>query len=153
MMVFGAHHPSCRTLVQVGGDAHLTPLPGVTPCQGWDSSLSAPGAVWSVVPDEHRIEAAHFYAHTTGGWFDLGPGISGSLVTCGTDSYFARDPGSRSEPATLLRWSPADATLAVVFASRGTGNAFLAPPRCGGDHLTVTAYSQAGDEQVTTSVG
>ncbi|HEX3222551.1 MAG TPA: hypothetical protein VHR35_08280 [Nocardioides sp.] len=153
MMVFDDHHPSCRTLVQVGSDAHLTPIPGVTHCKGWDSSLTAPGAVWSVVPKEHRIEAAHFYAHTAAGWFDLGPGISGSLVTCAGDSYFARDPASGSDPATLLRWSPDQATLSVVFSSTGTGNAFLAPPRCGGDHLTVTAYSQAGDEQVTTRVG
>jgi hypothetical protein len=152
MMVFDDHHPSCRTLVEVAG-RRLVPLPGVTHCTGWDSSLTAPGTTWSVVPNEHRIEAAHFYAHTAAGWYDLGRGISGSLVTCGGDSYFARDPASGSDPATLLRWSPADATLSVVFASHGTGNAFLAPPRCGGDHLTVTAYSQAGDEQVTTRVG
>jgi len=37
--------------------------------------------------------------------------------------------------------------------SKGAGHAFLSPARCGGTHLTVTAYSQAGDEQVTTSLG
>jgi hypothetical protein len=152
MMVFDDHHPSCRTLVEISG-TQLTPLPGVAPCHGWDSSVDAPGAVWSVVPNEHRIEAAHFYAHTDAGWFDLGRGTSGSLVTCAGSSYFTRDPRTHSDPATLLRWQPTDATLSVVYASKGTGNAFLSPPRCGGKHLTVTAYSPAGDEQVTTDLG
>jgi hypothetical protein len=152
MMVFDNNRPSCRTLVQVAGRT-LTPIPGVADCLGWDSSLTAPGAVWSVVPDQHRIEAAHFYAHTAAGWFDLGPGASGSLVTCGGDSYFTRDPKTRSDPATLLRWTPDAASLSVVFASHSTGNAVLAPPRCGGDHLTVTSYSSGGDQQVTARVG
>ena len=152
MMTFDDHRPSCRTLGEVSG-ADVTPLPGVTPCKGWDSSLTDAGAVWSVVPKERRIEAAHFYAHTATGWYDLGPGVSGSLVTCGDSSYFTRDPGSRGAPAALLRWSPESAGLSVVYESKGTGNAFLAPPRCGGTHLTVTSFSQAGDEQVTTPLG
>jgi hypothetical protein len=151
MMTFDDHRPSCRSLGQVSG-SDITPLPGVTPCKGWDSSLTAAGAVWSVVPKERQVEVAHFYAHTAGGWYDLGPGTSGSLVTCGGSSYFTRDPGSRTDPATLLRWSPETAELSVVYASKGTGNAFLAPPRCGGTRLTVTSYSQTGDEQVTTPV-
>jgi hypothetical protein len=151
MMTFDAHHPSCRTLDVVEG-SRLTPLPGVTPCKGWDSAMLDDTAVWSVVPNSHRIDAAHFYAHTDSGWYDLGPGTSGSLVTCDGSAYFTRDPGSRTDPATLLRWSPVDASLSVVYASNGTGNAFLSPPRCGGTHLTVTSYSPAGDEQVTTSV-
>ena len=151
MMTFDDHRPSCRSLGQVSG-SDLTPLPGVTRCKGWDSALTAAGAVWSVVPKEQQVEAAHFYAHTAAGWYDLGPGTSGSLVTCGGSSYFTRDPGSRTDPATLLRWSPDTAELSVVYASKGTGNAFLAPPRCGGTRLTVTSYSQAGDEQVTAPV-
>jgi len=152
MMTFDNHHPSCRTVGVVAG-TDVTPLPGVTPCKGWDSALTDAGAVWSVVPKERRIEVAHFYAHTATGWYDLGPGTSGSLVTCGGSSYFTRDPGSRTDPATLLRWSPDSARLSVVYATKGTGNAFLAPPRCGGTALTVTSFSQAGDEQVTTPVG
>jgi hypothetical protein len=152
LMTFDDHHPSCRTLNTVDG-VHLTPLPGVTDCKGWDSALLGGTAVWSVVPKDRRIEAAHFYAHTDTGWYDLGPGTSGSLVTCAGSAYFTRDPASRSDPAALLRWTPGTATLSTVFESRGTGNAFLSPPRCGGTHLTVTAYSQAGDEQVTTSLG
>ena len=52
-----------------------------------------------------------------------------------------------------MRWSPDDHSLSVAYESKGTGHAFLSPARCGGTHLTVTAYSQAGDEQVTTSLG
>jgi hypothetical protein len=152
MMTFDAHHPSCRTLSTVTG-ADLQPLPGVTHCKGWDSALVDGSTIWSVVPNDHRIDVAHFYAHAARGWYDLGPGTSGSLVTCAGAAYFTRDPASRTEPASLLRWSPKDASLSVAYASAGTGNAFLSPPRCGGTHLTVTAYSQAGDEQVTTSLG
>jgi hypothetical protein len=109
--------------------------------------------VWSVVPKDRRIEVAHFYAHTDGGWYDLGPGTSGSLVTCAGSAFFTRDPASHHDPATLMRWSPQSSSLTIAYETPGTGNAFLSPPRCGGTHLTVTAYSQAGDEQVTTSLG
>jgi hypothetical protein len=152
MMTFDDHHPSCRTLTEVEG-TDLTPLPGVTDCKGWDSAVLDSSTVWSVVPKDRRIEAAHFYARTARGWFDLGPGTSGSLVTCAGSAYFTRDPSSRKDPALLMRWEPGSDRLSVVYASAGTGNAFLSPPRCGGRHLTVTAYSQAGDEQVTTRLG
>jgi hypothetical protein len=152
LMRFDDHHPSCRTLLVRAG-AHAVPLPGVTDCTGWDSASVSGGAVWSVIPNERRIEAAHFYAHVASGWYDLGPGTSGSLVACGGAAYFVRDPATRQDPATLLRWDPADAGLATVFASKGRGNAFLSPPRCGDDHLTVTAFAAAGDQQVTTNLG
>lgn len=151
LMTFDHHRPSCRTLVEVTGRT-LVPIPGVPDCLGWDSSLDATGAVWSVVANQHRIEAAHFYAHTAAGWYDLGPGVSGSLVTCGRSSYFTRDPQTRSASATLLRWDPGASSLSVAYTSPGAGNAFLAPPRCGGDHLTVTAYSASGDRQVVAAV-
>ena len=106
-----------------------------------------------MIPRERRIEAAHFYAHSSHGWYDLGPGTSGSLVACAGAAYFVRDPATRHDPARLLRWDPATDTLTTVFASKGRGNAFLSPPRCGGDHLTVTALSSAGDQQVTATVG
>lgn len=152
MMTFDAHHPSCRTLVDVDG-TQLTPFSGVTDCKGWDSAMLDGTTVWSVVPKDRQIEAAHFYAHTDTGWYDLGPGTSGSLVACAGDAYFSRDPGSRTDPAALLRWSPSTATLSTVFESKGRSNAFLSPARCGGNHLTVTSYSQAGDQQVTTDLG
>ena len=106
-----------------------------------------------MIPKERRVEVAHVFAHTSSGWFDLGRGTSGSLVACAGAAYFVRDPATRQDPATLLRWDPAAATLSTVFASKGRGNAFLSPPRCGGDHLTVTAFSSAGDQQVTAAVG
>ena len=151
LMRFDAHHPSCRTLLLRTG-ATTSPLPGVTDCKGWDSAAMPGGAVWSVIPKERRIEAAHFFAHTATGWYDLGPGASGSLVACAGAAYFARDPASNHDPATLLRWDPRSSTLSVVFASQGRGSAFLSAPRCGGDHLTVTAFSSAGDQQVTAAV-
>jgi hypothetical protein len=67
--------------------------------------------------------------------------------------FFTRDPVARTDPAELLRWDPDASTLTVVYRTRATGNAFLSPPRCGGTHLTLTAYSSAGDEQVTTDLG
>jgi hypothetical protein len=152
MMTFDDHHPSCRTLNTVTG-AQLSPLPDVTDCKGWDSAAIDGTTVWSVVPKDRRIEAAHFYAHTGSGWYDLGPGTSGSLVSCAGSAYFTRDPVSRTDPARLLRWSPETASLTIAYQSKATGNAFLSPPRCGGSHLTVTSYSQSGDEQVTASVG
>jgi hypothetical protein len=152
LMRFDAQHPSCRTLLARSG-ARFTPLPGVTPCQGWDSTSIPGGVVWSVVPKERRVEAAHFFSHTSAGWFDLGRGTSGTLVGCAGSAYFVRDPATRRDPAALLRWDPVNGVLSRVFTSKGRGNAFLSPPRCGGDHLTVTAFSDAGDQQVTAAVG
>ncbi len=152
LMRFDARHPSCRTLLTRSG-ARFTPLPGVTPCKGWDSASLPGGVVWSVVPKERRVEAAHFFSHTDTGWFDLGRGTSGTLVACAGAAYFVRDPATRRDRAALLRWDPGAGVLATVFTSKGRGNAFLSPPRCGGDHLTVTAFSDAGDQQVTAGVG
>ena len=152
MLTFDDHRPSCRTAVQVTG-TDLTAFPGVAQCKGWDSALLDGTTIWSVVRNEHRIDAAHFYAHTDAGWFDLGAGTTGSLVTCDGTAFFTRDPAAHGDPARLMRWTPGDHALSVAYESKGTGNAFLSPPRCGGTHLTVTAYSQAGDEQVTTSLG
>ena len=87
----------------------LTPFPGVTDCKGWDSALLDGTAVWSVVPNERRIEAAHFYAHTDDGWYDLGPGTSGSLVACAGAAYFIRDPATQhrpGDPAALVAAAP-----------------------------------------------
>jgi hypothetical protein len=151
MLTFDDHRPSCRTVDRVSG-SDLTPFPGVPECKGWDSALLDGTTVWSVVRNEHRIDAARFYAHTDAGWYDLGPGTTGSLVTCDGDAFFTRDPTS-SSPAALMRWSPEESALSVAYRSKGKRHSFLLPPRCGGTHLTVTAYSQGGDEQVTTSLG
>jgi hypothetical protein len=149
LMTFDDHQPSCRTLVTVAG-ADVTPIPDVTKCQGWDALATADGAVWSVVPNQNRIDAAHYFARSGDATYDLGPGTSGTLVACGDASYFVRDPHSSSEHADLLRWR--DGKLDVVFESQGTGKAFLSAPRCAGSHLTLNAYAAAGDQQVTASV-
>jgi hypothetical protein len=152
MLTFDDHHPSCRTPVQVSG-TDLAPFPGVPDCKGWDAAVLDGTTIWSVVRNEHHIEVGHFYAHTDAGWFDLGSGATGSLVTCAGSAFFSHDPDSHTDPATLMRWSPGDHRLTVAYQTTSTGKAFLSPPRCGGSHLTVTAYSQGGDEQVTAGLG
>jgi hypothetical protein len=146
VLSFTAGRPSCRTLMAIEGTTG-TPFEGVEDCTAWDGLLTDDGQVWSVIPDEHRIEQAHFYATTDGERTDLGPGTSGSLVWCGGAAYFTRDPQADGDPAALMRWTAADG-LDVAFESPG-GRAFLSEPRCGGDHLTITALAEGGDEQVT----
>lgn len=147
LMTFDDSQPSCRSVVSVDGGA-VTELPGVTPCKAWDAVLLAGGRVWSVVPKDGQIEAAHLYAAIGDTRYDLGPGKSGTLVACHGAAYFARDPQRDGDPAQVLRWSD-DGSLSVVYESPTGGPAFIAgPPRCGGDRLTVTALTAAGDEQV-----
>ena len=124
LLTFDDPRPSCRTVGEVAGDA-AHPFPGVPECIGWDGVLTDDGAVWSVVPNEKRIEAAQFYARVGDGYFDLGPGTSGSLTWCGGSAYFVRDPQRDGDPARLMRWS-ADGELAVVYETAG-GQAFLRP--------------------------
>jgi hypothetical protein len=150
LLTFDDHHPSCRTVATVDGDA-TTPFPGVPDCQGWDGALLEDGAVWSVVPNENRVEEGHFYARDGDGYFDLGPGTSGSLTPCGGSAYFVRDPQRSSDPARLMRWSP-DGELTVAYETGASGQATLSAPRCGGDTLTVTALTGKGDEQVAAPV-
>ncbi|HQR27052.1 MAG TPA: hypothetical protein PLP61_08450 [Nocardioides sp.] len=152
LLTFDASRPSCRTVGALDGE-RLTPFPGVTECKGWEGVLLPGGRVWSVVPRDTRIESAHLYAALGDAWFDLGPGISGSLVACGGAAYFAREPARVGEPAQVLRWTPAG-RLSVVYAAPAGGEGFVTvPPRCGGTQLTVTALTQAGDEQVTAPLG
>ena len=104
--------------------------------------------MWSEIPDEKKVEAAELFVDTGSGPEELGPGTSGTLTWCGDAAYFVRDPQRQSEPARLVRVRDGEAE--VVYESPGTGNAFLSAPRCGGTDLTVTAFTAAGDEQVTT---
>ncbi len=146
-MTFDDGRPSCRTLNRVEGTS-FRPVSGVTECKGWDIVTTETAAVWSEIPDEKKIEAAEFFTDTGSGPVDLGPGTSGTLTWCGDAAYFVRDPQRDDEPARLVRVR--DGEAAVVYESPGRGNAFLSAPRCGGSDLTVTAYTAAGDEQVTT---
>ena len=151
LMTFDDQQPSCRTVVQVSGE-DVVPFEGVQDCLGWEGVLSDDGAVWSVVPKQTQIEAAHYYARSGDEYFDLGPGTSGTLAWCSGAAYFTQDPQRDGDPARLLRWT-ADGTLEVVFETRGRGPAFLTEPRCGGDRITVTAIAESGDEQVSAPVG
>ena len=77
-------------------------------------------------------------------------GIGGDVIDPAPVAVMS-DHRRGDEPARLVRVRDGEAT--VVYESPGTGNAFLSAPRCGGTDLTVTAFSQAGDEQVTAGVG
>lgn len=150
LQTFDDSRPSCRTLVSTSG-REVEPLPGVLECKGWDAALIDDGPVWSVVPKDNQVESAHFYASTEGGYFDLGPGTSGTLEPCADAAYFVRDPQHDGDPARLLRWNVADG-LTIAYESPG-GQAFLAAPRCGGDTMNVTALAESGDEQVSADLG
>ena len=149
LTTFDDSRPSCRTVARLDG-ARTEPFPGVPDCHGSEGVLTGDGAVWSVVPNERRIESSRFYARAGEGYFDLGPGSTGTLVWCGDAAYFSRDPQRRGDDATLMRWN-ADDGLSTAYESPG-GEAFLPAPRCGGDTITVTALAQAGDEQVSAPV-
>jgi hypothetical protein len=151
LMTFDDQQPSCRTVVQVAGE-DVVPFEGVQNCLGWEGVLTDDGAVWSVVPKQTRIEAAHYYARRGDEYFDLGPGTSGTLAWCAGAAYFTQDPQRDGDPARLLRWT-AGRTLEVVYETPGSGPAFLTEPRCGGDRITVTAIAESGDEQVSAPVG
>jgi len=150
LLTFDDSRPACRTVVELS-DTEVTPFAGVPDCKGWDGLVTDDGAVWSVIPREREIEAARTYARSGDDYYDLGPAASGTLTWCGDAAYFSRDPQRDGEPARLMRWNARDG-LEVVYESAG-GNAFLAPPRCGGDTITVTALAQSGDEQVSANVG
>jgi hypothetical protein len=151
-MTFDDGRPSCRTLNRVEG-GEFVPLRGVAECQGWEAVVTETAAVWGVVPNERRIEAAEYYADSGDGPVQLGPGTSGSLTWCGDAAYVVRDPQRSSDTAQLLRIDPVAGETEVVYETEATGRAFLSAPRCGGTDLTVTAFTAQGDEQVTASLG
>ena len=66
-----------------------------------------------MIPKENRIEAAEFFARVGDGYYDLGPGTSGTLVPCAGAAYFVRDPQREGDPARLMRWDRR--RLAVVY--------------------------------------
>lgn len=148
MMTFDDRRPvSCRTLTDVDG----TPLPGVPECDGWDALLRPGGAVWSTVPDPRRLEEGRFHAAVGDEVVDLGPGVPGSLVSCGDSAWFVRD-GERDERPALVRVSN-DGDLSVAWEVPGRGEGFLAPPECaGGSVLTLTAYAESGDRRLWADV-
>ena len=149
VLTFDDAQPACRTVATVAAGT-TTPFEGVADCKAWDGIAVEDGAVWSVIPNEERIEQAQLYARTGDGYFDLGPGTAGSLVWCGDAAYFTRDPQQEGDPAALMRWAPGSG-LAVVYESP-EGDAFIEEPRCGGAVMTLTARTSSGDEQVTADL-
>ena len=83
------------------------------------------GAVWSAVPDEHRVEAAHAYARVGDAYYDLGPSVSGSLTWCGGSAYFVRDPQRQFVPVQR-RLARSD-TLSEYLEHTGSA-VFAVPP-------------------------
>lgn len=152
MMTFDDARPvACRTvnLIEAGVPQ---PLEYANDCRTWDVAATADGVVWSEVPRPRRQEEALFSASGGGGFFDLGPGTTGTAVPCGDSVFFVRDPQGPDEPARLMRWTP-ERTLEVAYESPSTGNAFLGEPVCGGGVLTLTSYGEQGDEHVWANVG
>lgn len=150
-MTFDDSRPSCRTLNRVEGDS-FTPLAGVTECRGWEAVVSETFAIWGEVANERRIEEGSFFVDSGAGPVELGPGTTGSLTWCGDAAYVVRDPQQSRDPARLLRVDVEGGTTEVVYETAATGRAFLSEPRCGGTDLTVTAYTNEGDEQLTASL-
>ena len=153
LMTFDATRPvSCRSLVSMGDHGTTTPVRGVPSCTGWDVLLTDDGgAVWSALPNEQQVERGDFYATTGDSVTELGPGTTGTLTWCGDSAYFVRDAQKDVDKARLLRFTP-QGTLEIVYESPGEGEAFLAPPECSGDRITVTAYGEGGDERVWATV-
>ena len=141
--------PSCRTVGSLSG-GQLSPFPGVPECAAWEGTLLGDdAAVWSVIPKETDTDAAEFFARVGEDYFDLGPGMSGTLVPCAGAAYFVADPRREDAPARLMRWD--GNTLATVYES-ATGESFLDAPRCGDHALVLTAHSEAGDQQVMAAL-
>jgi len=150
VLAFDDQRPSCRTLGSVV-DEVFEPLADVTECQGWQGATTDAGTVWSVVPNDNNLDAAVVRAWTADGVVELGPATAGTLTWCAGATYFVRDPQAPGEPARLLRWTDAG-TFEIVYQSRG-GQAFLTGPRCGGDRITISAFAESGDEQVSAPLG
>ncbi|GAA4706984.1 hypothetical protein [Nocardioides conyzicola] len=149
LLTFDDSQPSCRTVVSVA-DGTATPFPGATECKSWEGLLLEDASIWSTIPRERRIEEAHLYARVGDGYFDLGPGVAGTLTACDDAAYFVRDPQQKGDPAALMRWTPDDG-LTVAYES-AKGQAFIEQPRCGGDAITITARTSSGDEQVSADL-
>lgn len=147
LLTFDDARPSCRTLVAFDGPEPAA-YDGVPDCTGWEGVTLGGSRVWTTVPDESRIERAHAFAATAEGLVDLGEATSGSLLICAGAAYFARDAGG-GEPASVLRWSPALGLEVAYRAPLAKEGFVVAPLRCGGDHLTLTALTTSGDEQAT----
>ncbi|WP_310528832.1 hypothetical protein [Nocardioides sp.] len=141
---------SCRTLTLLDQAGIPQPVEGPAECTGWDIAATSTGIIWSEVPRPKRQEVAVFHALVDGTSQKLAKGTTGSLTSCGGDTFFVSDPEKRTDPARLMRWD--GTTLAVAYESASTGNAFLGKPECADGILTISSFGEDGDEQVSASV-
>lgn len=141
---------SCRALHLLDQTGTPQPVDGPAECTGWDIAATSTGVIWSEVPKPKRQESAVFHAMVDGTAQELAPGTTGSLISCGGDSFFVSDPAKPTDPARLMRWDGTD--LSVAYESTSTGDAFLGQPECADGILTLTSYGDEGDEQVSASV-
>ena len=101
-------------------------MDGPAECVGWDIAATSTGVIWSEVPRPKRQESAVFHAVADGTDQQLANGTTGSLISCGGDSFFVSDPATPTDPARLMRWDGTD--LTVAYESTSNGNAFLSRP-------------------------
>ena len=141
---------SCRTLTLLDQTGVPEPVEGPAECTGWDIAATGTGIIWSEVPRPKRQEVAEFHALTDGAAKKLATGTTGSLTSCGDDTFFVSDPEKMTDPARLLRWD--GTTLSVAYESASKGNAFLGEPECADGILTISSFGEDGDEQVSASV-
>lgn len=142
---------SCRTLTLLDQTGVPQPVEGPADCSGWDIAATSTGIIWSEVPRPKRQEAAVFHALVDGAAQELGTGTTGTLTSCGGDTFFASDPVKRTDPARLMRWD--GTSLSVAYESTSRGNAFLGTPECADGIITISSYGEDGDEQVSANVG
>lgn len=141
---------SCRTLTLLDQTGVPQPVDGPAECTGWDIAATHTGIIWSDVPRPKRQELATFHAMVDGEPHELATGTTGSLTSCGADTFFVSDPVKMTDPARLMRWD--GTALSVAYESESKGNVFLGQPECADDILTLSSYGDKGDEQVSASV-
>lgn len=152
LMTFDDARPvACRTVHLLDQAGEPQPVEGPAACTAWDVAPTSAGVIWSEVPREQRQEVARFSASVDGRVQVLGRGTTGTLIPCGGDAFFVRDPAGRDDPARLLRWD--GSALSVAYESESTGNAFLGEPGCADGIVTLSSFGEAGDEQVWAEVG
>ena len=90
---------SCRTLTLLDQAGVPQPVDGPADCAGWDIAATSTGIIWSEVPRPKRQELAVFHAVAEGAPQRLAKGTTGSLTSCGDDTFFVSDPMRMSDPA------------------------------------------------------
>lgn len=140
---------SCRTAGTVEG-GELVALEGPNDCKAWDVVAMPGGYVWTEIPKERRNEDAHAYARLGEEWYDLGPALSNSLTRCGPSAWFTREGATDGGSSQVLRWD--ERGLSVVYETPADADSLIDGPRCGGSAITLTAMTEAGDEQVTAAI-